>query len=57
MLYIFSSLSTVSMAEDTDFSASAVALSIKFLFACFVIGTLDLNEKREDTHSYNQTIF
>lgn len=45
------------MAEDTDFSASAVALSIKFLFACFVIGTLDLNGKREDTHSYNQTIF
>ena len=33
------------MAEDTDFSASAVAFRIKFLLACFVMGKLDLQGK------------
>lgn len=42
-LYSFSSRSTASIAEDTDFSASAVAFRIRFLLACFVTGTLDLN--------------
>ena len=33
------------MAEETDFSASAVAFRIKFLLACFVMGKLDLQGK------------